>query len=331
MPIADILRIHWAYEESRILHAAVDLAIFDAIPAKGATPADIAKARHLDERATSLLLNALTGLGLLRKRASHFFLTNDARRFLVSSSPQFFGHMVRHDSGNWDVWGRLHDALRSGKTARPADMYQSEPEGLRRFIYGMHSIAMARGDASVLPQRVDLSRATTLLDVGGGPGTYAVEFLKRFKRLHATVFDLPATLALTKEIVDKSGVADRVRLVAGDYNRDVLPGGFDAVLLFNIVHSEGEAAVQGLFRKCFAAMSPGGTFILKDHVMDATRTRPRDGAVFSVVMALFTGGRCYGFDEMRAWLGQAGFTNVREVLPKAPLTQTLVIARKPGP
>ena len=47
------------YAESRILHAAVELIIFDAIGDKRASAQEVSLKLHTDERATLLFLNAL--------------------------------------------------------------------------------------------------------------------------------------------------------------------------------------------------------------------------------------------------------------------------------
>jgi len=68
---------------------------------------------------------------------------------------------------------------------------------------------------------------------------------------------------------------------------------------------------------------------VKDHILDSTRTRPPVGAVFSLLMLLTTqSGRCYGFDEIKTWLDEAGFHGVTQVDLPPPLTSSLVIAEK---
>jgi len=63
--------------------------------------------------------------------------------------------------------------------------------------------------------------------------------------------------------------------------------------------------------------------------MDPDRTQPRDGAIFAVNMLVNTeGGSTYTFGEIRAWLEEAGFANVR-LLQKGERMDGLVDAIKP--
>ena len=65
-----------AYAESRILHAAVELNIFDTIGDKGMSTEDAAAKLHTDERATGLILNALTAMSLMEKEDNLFYLND---------------------------------------------------------------------------------------------------------------------------------------------------------------------------------------------------------------------------------------------------------------
>ena len=68
-----------AYAESRILHAAVELNIFDAIGENRMSVQGISKRLKTNERATELFLNALTALNLLHKKDNLFSLTDLAK------------------------------------------------------------------------------------------------------------------------------------------------------------------------------------------------------------------------------------------------------------
>jgi SAM-dependent methyltransferase len=147
--------------------------------------------------------------------------------------------------------------------------------------------------------------------------------------VRATIFDLPGTLAVTRQFVDAVPCRDRIELIAGDYNRDPLPVGFDMVFLSNIIHGEDEEADQRLMRGVFASLQSGGRIVIKDHILDADLTGPAVGAIFSMQMLLFTRGRDYSFDEVREWLQRAGFTNIAQRRLEPPLTSALVTAVKP--
>src|SRR5262249_36009586 len=136
-----------------------------------------------DKRATMLLANALVAVGLLRKSDSHYALADTARRFLLRGSPEYLGSMILFDEAVWNSWGQLEESIRSGQPARTHDMYQSHADETDRFIRAMDSLVRARGDAAWTAQRLDLSRVQVVADLGGGPGTYLIEFLRKWPHL----------------------------------------------------------------------------------------------------------------------------------------------------
>lgn len=317
-----------AHCEARVLHVAVRLDLFSAV-GDGATADQVATARELDPRATELLLNAMAGLGLLAKAADTFTLPAGVRRHLLPDSPAYLGEMIAFEADGWDLWGRLDEAVRTGRPARTPDMYQNNPAQTRRFILAMESLVRARGDAGWLAENLDFSDVRRLLDVGSGPATYPIDICRAHPQVGATVFDLPGTLQVTREVLRREGMADRVALVPGDYNADPLPDGFDMVFLSNVIHGEDEGRNRALMAKCLGALRPGGRIVIKDHILEEDRTRPVGGAVFSLLMLLSTRGRDYAFSEVAGWLTEAGFDRPTETVLPPPFTSSLVIARRP--
>jgi SAM-dependent methyltransferase len=279
-----------------------------------------------------LLVNALVALELLRKDDNRFSLVEASRRYLVEASPEYLGGMILFDAGLWDVWGRLEESIRSGNPGRLPDMFQTRPEDTTRFIGAMDSLVRARGDAQWTAAHLDLSTVRTIVDLGGGPGTYLTAFLRRWPAARGALWDLKATLEVARAILTarEPWALPRIDLREVDYNATELPGPVDAVFLSNIIHSENEAANAALMHKCFRALSPGGQIILKDHIMNEALTEPPVGAVFALFMLLTTRGRDYSFGEVKGWLATAGFEQIQlEQLPSPPFNSSLVTARKP--
>jgi SAM-dependent methyltransferase len=331
MDFTRLIGLASGHAEARAIQTALKLGVFESLREDGRDADSIAAAISCDRRATMLLTNALAALGLLCKSAGQYYLTDLSRRLLLESSPEYLGGMILFDEALWPTWGKLDQALRNGRPARAADMYQSEPAETARFIRAMDSLVRARGDARWTAAQLDLSFARTLADLGGGPGTYLVEFLSRWRNLRGVLFDLPASLEVGRAIMREraAAVMDRVELCQLDYNRDEIPGPLDVIFMSNIIHSEDEAANAALMAKCYRALAAGGLLVIKDHIMNAELTEPAAGAVFSLYLLLTTRGRDYGFEEVARWLHAAGFAAIRiETLPDPPFTSSILLAQK---
>jgi hypothetical protein len=167
-----------------------------------------------------------------------------------------------------------------------------------------------------------------MIDIGSGPGTYPIKFLKKYPQLKITIFDLPGTLMITRRVLQKEGMSGKMEIVEGNYNTDEIPKGFDVVFLSNIIHSESEENNRRLMSKIYKTLNSVGEVIIKDHILDDTLTSPAVGAIFSIQMLLATGGRDYSFEEVRSWLEDAGFEKPAWIKLEPPLTSSLVICRK---
>ena len=326
---SDLVRLASGHVEARMVQIAVQLGLFDCIGDRTLDAKQVAVSLATDLRATELLLNSLTALSLLEKKDEQFSLSTAAGTYLTSNSPKSLCGMIRFDASLWNCWDKLADAVRSGKPARPANMYQDDPGETETFIQAMDSLVRARGDAEVLVTALDWEKVTDLLDIGSGPATYPIHLCRRFPKLRATIFDLPATLRITERYVREAGLESRIKLVSGDYRKDSIPERYDVIFLSNIIHSEGSEENQKLMTKLAANLNAGGRMIVKDHILDETRANPPVGAIFSMLMLLTTvSGRCYSFNEVKSWLLSAGLHSVRQIDLPPPLTSSLIIGEK---
>jgi len=329
MDFTELMRLAGGHVEARLVQTAVELTIFDALEHSAATAEALANRLKLEPKATELLLNALASLKLLDKRAEYFSLTAMAKQYLLKSSPQYVGGMIRFDSSLWSCWEKLPEAIRSGQPVRPPNMYQDDYAETEIFINAMDSLVKARGDAEVLANAIDWSNMIELLDIGSGPATYPIALCERFPKLHAAIFDLPGTLTITERYVREAGMAERVRLIAGDYRKEPIPGAYDVIFLSNIIHGEGFENNRSLIRKLVSNLEPSGQIVVKDHILDDSHTTPPVGAIFSLLMLLTTeSGRCYSFSEIKSWMEQAGLSRVRQIDLPPPLTSSLVVGTR---
>ena len=263
MDFTELMRLAGGHVEARLIQAAVELAIFDALENSAGSAETVANRLKLEPKATELLLNALASLELLRKRAEYFSLTEAAAKYLLKSSPQYVGAMIRFESALWTCWEKLPEAIRSGQPVRPPNMYQGQAAETEIFINAMDSLVKARGDAAVTANAIDWSGIVELLDVGSGPATYPIALCQCFPKLRATIFELPGTLAISERYVREAAMAERIRLIAGDYRKEPIPGAYDVIFLSNIIHGESFESNRSLIRKLVSNLQPAAKLSLK--------------------------------------------------------------------
>ena len=329
MNFTELMGLASGHVEARIVQAAVELEIFEALETGPLTANALANRGGLEPKACELMLNALASLKLLDKHADLFSLAPIGRTYLLRSSTHYLGGMLRFESSLWHCWENLPQAIRSGNPVRPANMYQEDRNETEIFIHAMDSLVKARGDGEVVAAAVNWDTVDELLDVGSGPATYPIVLCKKFPKLRATIFDLPATLKITERYVRDASLENRINLVAGDYRSDSIPGSYDVIFLSNIIHGESYSNNENLVRRLASSLKLSGRLMIKDHILDDSRANPTVGAIFSLLMLLTTdGGRCYAFNEIRTWMEGAGLSYIEQIDFPPPLTSSLVIGTK---
>jgi hypothetical protein len=311
---ADLLRLSGSYWQTCALHAGAMLDVFTPLEAGPGSAQSLAQALSCDPRALAMLLNALAAMGLLSKKGGEYHLGDAARRYLVKTSPDYVGFIIRHHHNLMPSWARLSEAVRAGKPTRERGGSEIDRED---FLLGMYNLASAI--APGLAKSIDLSGRQRLLDLGGGPGTYAVHFCLANPGMTAAVYDLDTSETFARTIAGRHGVADRVEFVAGDYLRDSVPGGFDVAWLSQILHAESPEGCRTILGKAAKALKPDGLVFVHEFILDDAMDGPEFAALFSLNMLLGTArGQSYSEGELRVMLTEAGFRDVERLDFKGP-------------
>ena len=306
-----LLEISGNYWKACTLHAAVKLDIFTALASKQLTSEEITEKLNGDKRGVSMLLNALTAMNLLIKENDKYSNTSTSASFLSKDNPQYIGHMIMHHHHLVASWSQLDQAVKNGAPIRERASERNE-EWRESFLMGMFTIAM--GVAPRLAKKIDLSRRRHLLDLGGGPGTYAIHFCLNNPELKATVYDLPTTRPFAEKTIEKFGMTGRVDFKDGNYLEEGIKGVYDVVWLSHILHGEGPEDCQDIFRKTVSVLESGGMIVVHDFLLNNKMDGPLFPALFSLNMLLGTPkGQAYSERQITDMLSGAGAKEIRRI------------------
>lgn len=250
-----LLRLAGGYWEIFTLHTAVKLDVFTVMGDQTMTARQIARKLNADERGVTLLLNALSAMALLEKEGVRYGCMSAARQYLNRSAEGYIGHMILHHHHLTDTWSRMDEAVKSGN---PLSSRSPVSQDKRReaFLMGMYNIASQQAPA--IAAEVDLNDRRRLLDLGGGPGTYAIHFCKQYPSLEAVVYDLPTTRPFAEKTIKAHGLSERIAFAPGNYIEEDIPGQYDVVWISHILHAEGLDTGRQIIEKAIGALEPGG-------------------------------------------------------------------------
>ncbi|MBI4824864.1 MAG: methyltransferase domain-containing protein [Nitrospirae bacterium] len=292
-------RLYAGFMASRVVLTANNLGVFDHLK-KATTAAAVSKKLKADARAMEILLDALTGIGLVIKaRDGKYRNAPVSTRYLVKGARLYQGDIVRHASGMWEGFSHLDEVVKTGRAAERRRDHES-------FIMGMHNLTILRTDSLI--KAIGLKDVKTMLDLGGGPGTNAMAMAK--KGVKATIFDLPATIAIAKKVAHRNGIKG-ITFISGDFHVDSIGSGYDLILLSQILHAFSIEENIALLRKCMSALNSGGRVVVQEFPINEARTAPPHSALFSVNMLMGTpNGRCYTTKEIKHWLSETGYKKI---------------------
>jgi SAM-dependent methyltransferase len=306
-----LIQLSGNYLMSCGLHTAIKLDVFTRIGSEELTNEDIARRLDGDTRGVTMLLNALTAMNLLEKREGQYSNTSESSRFLSRGSPQYVGYSILLFHHMMSSWVRLDEAVLTGKPVRVKPSYTDE-EYRVSFQKSMHTMAMSL--APQVAKAIDLSNRQHLLDLGGGPGTYAVHFCLHNPRLRATVYDLPTTRPFAEEIIRQFGMTDRIDFKEVDYLREDIEGVYDVAWLSQVLHSEGPGDCEMIIRKAVTALKPGGIILVHDLILNNAMDGPLFPALFSLNMLLLTPeGQTYPEERIMDLLAETGVREIRRI------------------
>ena len=323
MELLDVVR---SFQTGCVLAAGVALDVFTRLDERPATARALASALGSDLRATTILLDALAALGFLDKKAGRYGVPKDLARLLSERSAENLLPMARHQANCLRRWAELPRVVQTGKRPEPVASIRGAAADQADFIGAMHNISKPIADAIV--GKLKPLKFRHLLDVGGGPGTWTIAFLRAAPQARATLFDLPPVVAMAKQRLAEAGLLDRVTLVGGDFYKDDLPAGVDLAWFGAICHQNSRRQNRDLFAKAHAALEDGGAVVIRDVVMEPSRTEPAGGALFAVNMLTATeAGGTYTFKEYSEDLRKVGFGKAVLVY-RDELMSSLIQARK---
>ncbi len=326
-----IMQMAWGYAPPLILEAAIRHRVFDVLDGGPKDIWEIQQATGASARGLTAILDALVGLQFLaRNEDGRFALTPESSAFLVSTKASFQGGLIRHCSEHLiPRWLNLNDVVATGKPVSAVNEEQTGGTFFHDFVLDI--FPMSYPAAQFLAHHCAFGESgdpVPVLDLAAGSGVWGIALAQSSPRVRVAAVDWPEVLPVTRKTAERFGLADRFSFIEGDLHTADFGSGYALATLGHILHSEGEALSRKLLAKTFNALASGGDIAIAEFLVNRDRTGPVSGLFFAVNMLVNTeNGTTWSFEEIAAWLEEAGFVNPR-TLP-SPGHSPLILATKP--
>lgn len=310
------------YWVTQIVYVAAKLGIADLLTAGPRTTEELAQSTKTHAPSLYRLMRALAGLGVFRENEDRTFEATTLGRCLASGSPGALRARAIANGEEWyRAWGALLHSVRTGQTAfdhvfgMPLFEYLAANTGAAATFNEAMASATELA-ASAVAEAYDLSRAGTIVDVGGGTGAFLAVILAATPGARGILFDRPGVVAGASDILTSAGVADRCTVVAGDFFETVPSGGGTYILSW-IIHDWDDARAVAILGNCRRAMSGDARLLVIEQVVPPGN-EPSLSKLYDLQMLALAGGRERRADEYRALLAVAGLELARIVPTRVP-------------
>jgi hypothetical protein len=314
---------------TQLIYVAAELGIADLLSAGRQHFHALAAATDTNPSALYRVLRALTTLGIFEEAPLGFFALTPLAEPLRTDAPDSVRQFAIFNGSDWHnrAWSNLLYSVKTGapafQHALGADLFaylQQHPDQFEVFNGAM--TAMGRQEVPALVHSLDWGAFHTVVDIGGGHGTFLAELLQAYPSLRGILFDLPDVAAGAQGPLQEAGVAERCTVVGGDFFQSV-PSDGDAYVLKLILHDWDDDHARRILRTCRAAMGPGSTLL----ALDAVIPPPNLGFVAKVtdveMLVLTPGGRERTAEELQQLLTDSHFA-LTDVIPTASRFSILV-------
>jgi hypothetical protein len=334
-PRSSIMPLIAGFMPARLVFLAAELGIADLI-AGGMTTAE-GLAQRTDTHAPSLkrMLRALCAFGVLEERTSGDFALSPMGDQLRSDVPGSLRNFARFfpDQRAWRCLDEIEYTMRTGETSMNRTFGMNSFEWLAQHPKEASIFNAAMADITHLVARAataayDFSSARVIMDVGGGNGTFLAAILRDAPAASGILFDLPVGIRGADELLQNAGVANRCKVVPGDFFQSV-PVGADLIVLKSVVHDWDDQRATAILARCRGAASAEARVVLVERVMPECMTASaahQRAAALDMRMLTITGGVERTEKEYRQLLGRAGFHWSRTIALGPPSDQAILEA-----
>jgi len=328
----DLFDLCAGFVYSQVLVACVRLRLFEQLQGGPLPVSSLAARASIPPDAMRTLLEAAASLRLLEERGNERYGLGPLGAAMLGNPG--IGAMVEHHAALYADLADPVALLRGEGDDRRLARYwpyagEDSPSDLSRELVSPYTALMSASQpmvAEMVLGAYSFARHKTLLDVGGGDGSFLIAAGRQAPELELRLFDLSAVAAIAREKFAGEGLDRRASVTEGNFLKDALPKGADVVSLIRVVHDHDDEAVLNLFARVREALPSNGVLVIGEPMSGASGV-DSVSAYFNLYLHAMGSGRPRSFAAMRKLLKQSGFVDVRHRPTRIPMIAGVIVAR----
>ena len=226
------------YREAELLFEALKLDIFSYLD-EPTTLEEFLKSTNYDKENTKYFLSALLSCGYIEKNNLTYCNTKCSKLYLSKNSSKYIGKAILFRE-------KLGSISNIGDKVKDNSLVQHDKLDFLELAEIVHDEMYVTGRVDDFNREIkqlfsDKYRNYKVLDLGGGSGVLSIEFIRNFPNSTAYVFETPEVACISKKIIEKNDMQDKIFVLEGDFNVDAIGDGYDLIIasgIFNFVNMD---------------------------------------------------------------------------------------------
>lgn len=275
------------------LRAVCDLGIADHLADGPLTVEELARRTGTHAQSLYRALRALAGKGVFTEVSPEVFDLTELAQPLRSDHPRSLREAYPLLAADIQAWAEYAHSLRTGQAAFDKahgksywDHMVENPEDNERFNASQR--AVSRREIRALVPAYDWGSFSTIVDVGGGNGTFLAALLAEHPTLHGTLFDQPHVVSSAGPVLEERGVSDRTTVVGGSFFEEV-PAGADAYTIKRALYDLDDSAAAEMLRVVRTAMREDSRLLVIEPVVEPGNSFDW-GKLYDLLLLVMRGG-----------------------------------------
>ena len=318
---------------SQILHLLINLKIFQFLKKEGRSLDEVSQYLEVANERSLLLLRGGCALNLICYTKNKYWLTRMGAQ--IVGVPGLMD-MIEHNQILYrDLLDPADLLLRGTETELSHFWPYVRKEALKKKIstkvsaeYSRLMQTSQRLVAEQTLQAYSFRGVKRILDIGGGTGAFLLAVKKKYPQIEATVFDLPNVINVAKSNRYKIDGLANLNLKPGDFLVDGLPRNQDVICLVRVLYDHQDSTIEILLKRIYKALPKQGVLLITEPMSGGAKAMRSSDCYFSFYTLAMTTGKVRSFEEHKAILQRAGFSNITKRVVSAPFITQVITAKK---
>ncbi|MCG8552827.1 MAG: class I SAM-dependent methyltransferase [Desulfobacterales bacterium] len=233
--------------------------------------------------------------------------------FLVHGEDCYLGELLMlSDEWNFRNREQMENAVKNGPGPKAehfddvGKIFASHVKAMGNYSRTGISQLIAK-EISKLPGFTGMKK---MLELGGAHGMDCIAVTQKSACLRGVVFDNPAVIKITREIIAEYGMEKMVAVMEGDYATDHIGRGYDLVYAKATLNFFKDD-LHPLFKKIYDALNPGGVFVSVHDGLTDEGTKPSEMVLSWLPTSLSDRDLSFDRDMVPDAMLESGFKSVK--------------------